>query len=211
VCRRIFMTFLFACVLLFGIGAAVLGYLYWDITRTEPGAAGGQVSADSSARAPGGATTPQRTLERLEEEFRGTPAPGGQGNQFRVRLTEAEANDLIHSQPEVRKTLADYNISDLRVQFEPGRLIAGARVPLFGNVQARVTVRGRLWAEQGRLMYETESVSAGSFPAPGPLRDELDRQLKAVIQQLDRSLEGDVTGVNVTHDALEVEGFHGGR
>jgi hypothetical protein len=212
VCRRIVLTVLSLFALLLLAGAALVAYVYIDAYRAGPerrpdGAAG------APAPPPPGATGPEQTLERLERDFRGTPiGPGASApNRFEVRITEQEANDLIHSLPEVRKALADFEIDDLRVYFEPGHLTATGRLPLVGGLRARLTLTGRIRAENGNLAYETVKVTAGGFPAPRQVRTELDKQLRQWIAELNRTFEGNVTEANVAEGVLVVRGVHAGR
>jgi hypothetical protein len=127
-------------------------------------------------------------------------------DQFVVRVTEREANDFLRSKPEIREALAQAKVSDLRIRFERGQLVADARVPVWGRFKARVSAAGRVWAQDGNLAFETRSVRAGSLPAPGAVREELDAQISAALTRLNRERPGRFAEVQVREGVMEIRG-----
>ena len=214
--RRIAMGLIVILVLL---GAGAL-WLYQDVLA--PAGQGGNIYADSQRPEPERRRAATETLERLQQQVQRpqpeappthAPSPSEPGalppkdpDQFGVTITEKDANELISSLPEVQRALQQANVSDLNVRFEPDRLVAEARVPVVGGMKARVAATGRVFAQEGDLGYETESVRVGSFPAPKAVREELDRQLGASIKQLNERFRGRIDTVQVREDALEVRG-----
>jgi hypothetical protein len=206
-------------VLLVLLGAGAL-WLYQDVLAPSP--ASERVYADTSQTEPERRRSAKQALERLQEQVRQPAAPAAPADQaapgspsslppkdpdqFGVTITEKDANDLVASLPEVQQALEQANVSELHLRFEPDRLVAEARVPVVGGMKARVTATGRVYAEDGDLGYETQSVRIGSIPAPKALREELDRQLGASIRQLNQRFHGRIDTVQVREDALEVRG-----
>lgn len=205
-------------VLLVLLGAGAL-WLYQDVLAPSP--ASERVYADTPQSEPERRRSAEQALERLQEQVHRPAAPAVPADQeapgsaslppkdpdqFGVTITEKDANDLVASLPEVQQALKQANVSDLRLRFEPDRLVAEARVPVVGGMKARVTATGRVYAEDGDLAYETEAVRIGSIPAPKALREELDRQLGASIKQLNQRFRGRIDTVQVREDALEVRG-----
>lgn len=216
--RRIGIAFLIFLVI---VGAAGL-WVYHDVLG--PARAPDRVDADSARPLPERQRAAEQTLERLKNQVRAaapappTPEPSPSESvpqdappspapkQFDVTISEQEANDLVQGLPEVRKALEKAKVEDLQVRFEPGRLVAEARVPAVAGMKARLTAAGRVVARDGDLAYETESVRIGSFPAPEAVRDEIDRQLSASVRRLNRQFRGDIQEVQLREGALEVRG-----
>jgi hypothetical protein len=228
VCRRIFLAFLLLAALAF----AGLAFVVYDVTRpdargkrpqtpaTAPPAAENSPPGPQSSGEPGTAPQPpvpppsepersaRRTAKRLAVEIKGAPKAGApqDDGRFEVTITDGELNEMVTSLPEVRMALEKQHINAPEIRFEPDRLVANARVPVYGGVEARVSLAGRVRAQDGKLVYETESVSIGSFPAPGPVRDELDKQIKKAVEGLDKSLKGRVEEVTLSEGSLLVRG-----
>lgn len=208
--KRVGRALLVLLVLVIG----VLGYAFYNITSDGPHWGGGRVSAES----PKMNQPPQAPHDRQREQ---APAPArpreqvagssqesrpGDLGRFELRLTEEEANRLVADDPKVQEALRQRRVSAPRIEFEPGQVIVSGRAPLFGNFTARLRTVGTIWVENGNLRYRTEQVNVGDFPAPGPLRDELDRQLVNIIAKLNERFEGRVEEVELTSDALVVRG-----
>lgn len=221
-CRRIF----FSCLALVILGVAGLGILFWDITRPEPEPAG---STGSTAPVPGersaprggtgGAGTPaeeprarrrraEAIAKRVADQYEGGNGRSRQSpdRRFEVRLTEEEATEMIRSLPDVRESLEREHIEAARIRFQDDRLIASARVPVYGSVQARVSLTGRVGPRDGRLDYSTESVRIGSIPAPGEVREALDKQIRAGIEKFNGDFKGRVQEVTARGGTLTVVG-----
>jgi hypothetical protein len=133
-----------------------------------------------------------------------TPLP--ESNEFVVKVTEQEANELVRTKPEIRQALEQAKVSDVRLRFEPDQLVAEARVPVWGKLKARVSAAGRVWAQDGELAFETRSVRAGSIPAPNTLREELDKQIGAALTRLNREHRGRFEDVQIRDGVLEIRG-----
>jgi hypothetical protein len=56
------------------------------------------------------------------------------------------------------------------------------------------------------LEYETEEVKLGDFPAPKPVRDALDTQIRGAIERLNKRVGDKVESVEVKEGELIVEG-----
>jgi len=216
VVRRIAIG-LIVFLLLLGVGAL---WLYQDVLG--PAKAGGNVYADSRRPEPERRRSAEQALERIQEQVQrpsrdaappavtsGNPQetlPAKAPDQFGVTISEKDANDLVSSLPEVQRALEQANVSDLRIRFEPGHLVAEGRVPVVGGMKARITATGKISARDGDLLYQTESVRIGSFPAPKTVRAELDRQLGTSVSQLNERFHGSIDIVQLRDQALEVRG-----
>lgn len=133
-----------------------------------------------------------------------TPLPTS--DEFVVKVTESEANELLRTKPEIRTALEQAKVSDLRLRFEPDQLVADARVPVWGKLKARISAAGRVWAQGGNLAFEMRSVRAGSLPAPGAVRDELNEQIGAALTRLNRERQGRFDDVQIRDGVLEIRG-----
>ncbi len=207
-CRRIFFTIVTILLVLFGVVAAAVAVLYFNITRPEPVGTGGPAVVAEAAPTPAETRQAERTAERIVEEYRQPPAdlPRAEPEAFQVSITEEEANQLLRSLPEVRKSLAQSEVGSLRMEFQPERFVVRARVPLWGETQARASATLRAWAENGGIAYETESVRIGDFPAPERLRKELDTQLAAQFRLLEKRFKGHIESLEITEDNLTIRG-----
>ncbi|MGV3720209.1 MAG: hypothetical protein ACO1SX_04795, partial [Actinomycetota bacterium] len=132
--------------------------------------------------------------------------PASDANEFVVKVTEKEANELVRTKPEIRQALEQAKVSDLRLRFEPDQLVAEARVPVWGKLKARVSAAGRVWSEDGKLAFETRTVRAGSIPAPNAFREELDEQIGAPLTRLNREHRGRFEDVQIRDGELEIRG-----
>lgn len=214
--RRIAIGLIVFLVLL---GAGAL-WLYQDVL--EPAKPAGSVYADSQRPEPERRRSAEQALERLQQQVHRprhlvatttapeeTPpesSPAKDPDQFGVILSEKDANELVSSLPEVQRALDQANVSDLRVHFEPDHLVAEGRVPVVGGMKARITATGKILAQDGDLLYTTESVRIGSFPAPKAVREELDRQLGTSVKQLNERFHGRIDTVQLRDQVLEVRG-----
>jgi hypothetical protein len=202
------------------LGAGGL-WLYQDVLG--PAKPGANVYADSQRPEPERRRSGERALERLQQQVqrprqddapvRRGPAdaptetlPAKDPDQFGVTISEKDANDLLGSLPEVQRALEQANVSDLNIHFEPGHLVAEGRVPVVGGMKARITATGTISARDGDLVYATEDVRIGSFPAPKAVRQELDRQLGASVKRLNERFHGRIDSVQLRDQELEVRG-----
>ena len=206
-CRRVALVGL--CIL--GVALAVVLYLVLNITSAGPAVNSGRASAASVPSPPPTVAEVQsakRTVERLGRQLapRDTPTRAPTPAPVELRVTEAEVNELVRSLPEVRSSLQKLQVSDARIDFKPGRLTAAGRVRVVGEVRARVAATGRVWLDNGELAYKTEEVRLGDFPAPARLGEELDKQLRRVVVQLNEPLRGRLREVSVTEDELVLRG-----
>jgi len=190
---------------LVGVLAAVLGFLAYDATRPGPRsvrlARSGPPSRSEQRQA---RQTAQRLETQIEEAAR--PETAAAAKTFELRISEADLNEMIHGLPDVRKSLHSQKIEELTLDFVPGRLVAHARVPVYGQVQARVSVTGEITAKDGQLAYRSESMQVGMLPAPAALRRELDRHLGAAVKQMGEGLGGRLDEVSIDDEALVVRG-----
>ncbi|MCC2668610.1 MAG: hypothetical protein K0Q72_1081 [Armatimonadetes bacterium] len=213
--RRIGIAFL-----VLGLLGVLALWVYLDVL--SPARRSNRVDAAPARPLPERERAAAQTLERLKVQAQApAPPPSSPGspaaapsapqardpNQFGLTITEREANELIQSLPDIRNELLKAKVEDLEVRFEPDRLVAEARVPAVAGMKARVTAAGRLFAQNGRLGYETESVRIGSFPAPDAVRDELDKQLTASVEQLNKKLRGQIQEVVIGNRELRVRGM----
>lgn len=207
-CRRIFFTIVTVILVLLGVVAAGLAVLYFNITRPEPTGTSGPAAVVEAAPTPAETRKAEETAERIVREYRQPPpdVPRSEPEAFQVSITEEEANQLLRSLPEVRKSLAQTEINSLRMEFEPERLVVRARVPLWGETQARASATLRAWAENGGIAYETEAVHIGDFPAPERLRKELDTQLAAQFRLLEKRFKGRIEKLEIGENELTVSG-----
>jgi len=113
---------------------------------------------------------------------------------------------MLEDLPSVREQLDKANISEPRLRFRDDRLTASVRVPMYGEIAARVSLVGRVRPDNGGLAFETESVSFGSLPAPGPVREALDTQVRAALQRFNREFKGRVDEVIATEGTLILRG-----
>lgn len=159
----------------------------------------------------------QQQVEQSQQQPAAPPAPAPTDTsqatlppkdpaQFAVTLSEKDANELVTSLPDVHQALEQANVSDLQLRFEPDRLIAAARVPVVNGMKARITATGNIFAQEGVLGYEAESVKIGSFPAPNAVRDELNKQLGKSIKEMTKHFKGRIETVQLRDQALEVRG-----
>jgi hypothetical protein len=208
VCRRVA---LFAAVLA-ALAFLGLGFAFYNVTRPEPPAPSGPapVAVEPTSQEQRAA---RRTLERLENRLEEAAGEDGDSDPretkpeaAEMRITEDELNQLIRGLPEVRRALRTSRISAPRVEFQPDRLTASARVPVFGEITARVSASGRLWAEKGALAYELEQVKVGDFPAPAAVRRSLDRALRDGVRQLNQQIKLEIVQVTLADGELVVQG-----
>lgn len=195
-------------MLLLFVLAVVVGVVYFNVTGALPGAKGTARGAPPAPPTPAERKQAQQTVERLAQEFR-DPPPAARSNasgRFEVSLTEAEANQILTALPKVREALQQSQVSELQLEFAPELITVHARVPVWEEVLARVSASVRVWAENGKLAYETEAVRLGDFPAPERVRKELDKQLASQFQLLQKRFPGRVDAVKIEKDRLEVSG-----
>lgn len=158
----------------------------------------------TSPAPPAAAASPQPPAPAAVPTPSGVPAPTAP-SRFELHLSDSDVNALVAGTPDVRASLAKSKIEDLHLRFEPGQIVVEAMVPVVNDTQARISAAGRIWAQDGKLQYETRSVSLGSFPAPG-LKPELDRQLKSSIARLGAGLAERVDEVEIRTGELVVRG-----
>jgi len=130
----------------------------------------------------------------------------GDPNRFVVTITEAQANEALRTQPEIRDSLAQANVSGVRLRFEPDQLVADARVPVWGKFKARISAAGRVSVNQGKLSFEVRSVRTGSLPAPRAVRDELEKHIGAALSRSNREHSGTFEAVEVRDGVMELRG-----
>jgi hypothetical protein len=201
VCRRIAIFFL----ILTALALVGLGYLYYDITRPDPRIAAEPAPEQSLTETAqplpdDGPKLKEQVQEIHEASKRGEHLP------FEIQVTDRQLNDLVTSTPQVRQMLENHQVRSFRLRFVPGRLVMSARVPVAGNVAARLSAEGEIRAENGDLAYRTLGVYLGSIPAPREMAEELDRQTGAAVEQLNHRFEGQVEAVTITGGLLVVRG-----
>lgn len=207
VCRRIFLNCLGCSVLLLVLLATGLGIVYFNVTRPLPGVSRTANRTPNTPPTPAERKQAEETVSRIAREFREPPqTERREADRFEVRISEAEANQILTSLPKVREALAKSRVSGLKLKFEPDVITVHARVPVWEEVLARVSASVRVWAENGKLAYETEAVRIGDFPAPQRIRQDLDKQLASQFQLLQRRFPGRVDEVKIESDRLEVSG-----
>lgn len=186
------------------VSVAGTALLLWSLTRTagtEPPAAPPTPAEVQRART---------TLDRLRRDLDPPRKPSPAARAIRpsrprtrtLRVTEADANAMLHALPEVRRALAAARIDRLGVRFENRRVTVTGRVPLPKGLSARVALAGSVWEERGRLVYRTEGVWLGDFPAPAALREEADQQVAALFDDLNRRIQGRVDDLVIEEGSL---------
>jgi hypothetical protein len=188
--------------------AALLGFLYFDLTRREP-----REAVLSTPPTPAQEAAAEETVHRLERQVE-APAPAAPGEpprpkRFRLRITEAEANQLLTSYATARKSLEEANVRAIRVRFEKGQVVVSARVPALGKDTARVTAAGRLWAREGKLAYELEELRLGMLPMPEGLKKKVQEPLAKAVADLNKKVKGRLDALTVSDGVLELEGERG--
>ena len=208
-CRRIAGIVL---TLVFLVAAGV-GFIAFRML--SPTAQTGPSAPVTAAPSPAEQQRAEQTVDRLRRDAErldggrgatGSRADSGHPRSAPVefRVTQKEVNDLLIGLPEVRKTLSQQKIAAPELTFQPDRIVASARVPVYHGVQASVSAVGKVWAEDGHLAYRTEGVYLGDLPAPRRVRRELDRALRGSIQELNRKLGARIETVQVTDGELVV-------
>lgn len=189
-----------------------IGLVYYDLTRSDAPAPG-EVSSGPTAATPAEREEVQESAgeisRRITREVNQALRPSRRdpnAGRLRLRITEEEANTLLLGTPEVQKTLAQQNIEDARIRMEPGQILITGRVPVFGGFKTRFAITGTIRAENGELRHELHDVSIGSFPAPGQLTQELEKQLSGSLSQLNRNLPFEAEQVQITEEAILLEG-----
>lgn len=202
--RKVALTLLVLLGLLLGAGL----WIYHDVLGPGPGR---EPLLAESARV----EEPQQPVAPAPLPRREGPGPAPRAesppdvadrDRIAVTVTETKANELLRTRPEIREALEQANVSNLRIRFEPDRLVAEGRVPVWADLKARVHATGRVWVEQGRLAYEIVSLRVGRFPAPRAAREELDRQIAAAISDLEDRFRGQVETIDIRKGEIRIEG-----
>ena len=195
-CRRAGLGCLIVLLLLAG-GA---GWLYYDLQKADP--------ALVAAAAPPAATDTQAaktTVQQIEKQFkRPAPATPSDPSTFQVTLTEQEANQLLRAHPDVRPQLDSKGIEGARLEFKPDLITVTARVPI-GPVKARISVSGKLTAEDGMLRYRTTEAKVGSLKAPNAARADVDSALSDAFEKLNDS-QARIEEVEVSQGKMVLRG-----
>jgi hypothetical protein len=199
-CRRIAGCFFILILVALAAGA----YVYFNITRPVSDPREKQALAPPTPAEKKLAKQATTRLERSAQAF--APAPGRpKPKRFELRVTEAELQAIMKTSPDVQKGLKQSGVKAPLIDFQPGRITLSARVPV-GKLQARVSATGAVRAERGKLVYRTEAVRLGDFPAPKELSRLLDEQLKTSVRELNKQIQGRLDEVTVTDRELVLRG-----
>ena len=185
-------TLAFGVVGLFIVALAAIVYVMWQI------AAGG---SGATARASAPLVIPpnaQRFASYLDFERTAPKA----GTQFAVSLTEAELNarlgQALARQPDLPFKDVKATVLDDRIDFTGKTRAVG--------LDLSAVVGLALFADNGRLAYDIQSIDFGPVPVPGPARG-------AIQESIDRQLAGQrltegfiVDGIQARRGAVTIVG-----
>jgi hypothetical protein len=120
--------------------------------------------------------------ESLENQVRdiARSARAGESKAFSIEITQEQVNTLLQD----RVDLSKFPVRNLRVGFEPGRVVAQGDVDYKG-ISAGATLAGTVTLQNGQLVYVTETLLVQGIPAPGDWKGKIDGPIS---EQLNRAL-----------------------
>ncbi len=159
-------------------------------------------SAPSSERAPEAEALRSR-MERVAE--RAAEQSGSDGaHLYDVTVTEAEANALLATDPEIRRALESHGVHQMTLLFEQGRILIDGKVTYRGMT---LDVRGDAVPSvraDGTLDVRVENAKASGFPMPPSVLGEVERMLEDVLSQQDPS-RGRIHSLTLSKGSLRLE------
>jgi hypothetical protein len=181
--RQRSIHFLAPLVLLLGLACGPCNLLSGDVpTPPRPIA----VSTESAAQ-----------LEsRIQQNLTGEP-----GQQFILRMTDAEVTSLVATQ------LAEYEeppVSEPQIWFTKGKVYSTARLVNVLPVETRVFLISSARIADGRISVVIEEASAGAFPVPDGVLETISQSVNETVDEL--QLEVQVTALEILEGEVIVKG-----
>lgn len=120
---------------------------------------------------------------------------------FALEVTDEQLNTLLQDRVDTSK----FPLRNLRVGFEPGRVLAQGEVK-YSGFQASATLEGSVRLESGRVLYTTDSLQIGGLPAPGSWKNKLDSQVTAQLNRALSQAPGRIESVQIEQGKMIVSG-----
>ena len=128
-------------------------------------------------------------------------ARAGEKKPFVLEVTDEQLNTLLQD----RVDLSKFPIRDLRVGFEPGRVVAQGEVK-YSGVSATATLVGNVTLENGQLIYITDSLQVMGVPAPAEWKEKLDKEVTKQLNVALKKAPGRVDEVRLESGKMIVSG-----
>jgi hypothetical protein len=133
-------------------------------------------------------------------------AKAGEKKPFALEVTDEQLNTLLQD----RIDLSKFPIRNLRVGFEPERIVAQGDVEYKGFT-TKATIEGTVELHDGALVYKTESLEAGvlagaALPMPGNLKEKIDTQVNRQLARALKAAPGRIDEVRLEQGKMVVSG-----
>ncbi len=155
-----------------------------------------KLPAQEQARRRGDAQQLEGQVSSIEQASR-----AHEKKPFALEISDEQLNTLLQD----RLDLSKFPIRNLRVGFEPGRVVAQGEVNYKG-FPATGTLEGRVRLQSGRLIYQTDSLQVMGVPLPGNWKGQLDKQVSAQLNSALKRAPGRIEDVQIEQNKLVVSG-----
>ncbi len=188
--------------LLTGCGCASLALLLgvafvaYDLSRPIP-------NAGPPIGPSGKPLTPKEDREGAEAvEARLRKTAESPKRRVHVSLTEQEANQVIRAHPRTRRELDKAEVQQLVVNLQSEEIEIAARVRGPNGAWVRVSAKGKLRTENGKLAGDLTGARLGSIPAPKPLLQQLNQRFQDALKDYNKKLRGRIESLEVGGGSL---------
>lgn len=145
-------------------------------------------------------TVSTESAEQLESRIRQNIS-GEPGQQFILRMTDAEVTSLLATQ------LAKYDespVTDPQVWFTKGKIYGTGRLANVLPIEADFFVIASARILDGKVVVEMEEVSTGALPFPNRVLDTISQSINQTVEEL--QLEVDVTALEILEGEMILKG-----
>jgi len=181
--RRLFIRLISPVVLLIGLACGPCNLLSNDLpTPPHPLV----VSTESA----------EQLESRIRQNLTGEP-----GQQFILRMTDAEITSLVATQ------LAQYDespVTNPKIWFTRGKIYGTGRLINVLPIEADFFVVGTANVKDGQVVVEIEEISAGALPIPSRALDTISQSINETVEDL--QLDVEVTALEILEGEAIVKG-----
>jgi hypothetical protein len=177
------------------LGAGVLGY--WRAQQSVT------VGEDFAKLSPTEQKQRRADTAKLQDQISelATAAKRKEHKPFTLNITEEQLNTLLQDSLRAENT----PLRDLRAGISPSELALQGRV-LYKGVDTTVTMGGVVRADNGKLLYDINSLKIGMFPAPSSLKEKAEKQVAAQLNKYLSRAPGRISSVQLAEKKLTIEG-----
>ena len=145
--------------------------------------------------------TAARQLEEQVDEI-ARSARKHEKKPFSLVVTADQLNTLLQDRLDTSK----FPLREPSVGMEPNRLLLQGKV-LYQGIEAVVTLAGNVVAQNGKLVFEAESLQIGGLPAPGKWKDKAQTEISKRLNETVQKAPGRIDTVTIAQDKMTITGI----